>query len=103
MSTVHTNFIMFGTFKQLCGIILTLIPCIVEYVENNEQNALNSILLYFFTMAPTCFGKKKCRPQGANLFLSEPLQRQNGKRQVIGRMTGPTYRRVMTCLLPHLR
>jgi hypothetical protein len=24
-----------------------LIPCILEYVESNQQNALNSILLYF--------------------------------------------------------
>jgi hypothetical protein len=39
-------------------LILILIPCIIEYVEMNELNALNCILLYFsFTMAPTCFGK----------------------------------------------
>jgi hypothetical protein len=38
--------------------ILILIPCIIDYVEINLQlNALNYILL-FFTMAPTCFGKK---------------------------------------------
>jgi hypothetical protein len=27
------------------------------------------------------------------MFLSDPLQRQYGRRQVIGRMTEPTYRR----------
>jgi hypothetical protein len=36
--------------------ILTL--RIVDYVEINQLNALNYILLCFsFTMAPTCFGK----------------------------------------------
>jgi hypothetical protein len=35
-----------------------LIPCIIDYVEINQLNALNYILLYFsFTMAPTFFGK----------------------------------------------
>jgi hypothetical protein len=28
-------------------LFLIVIPCIHEYVENNQQNALNSILLYF--------------------------------------------------------
>jgi hypothetical protein len=35
-----------------------LIPCIIDYVEINQLNALNYIFLYFsFAMAPTCFGK----------------------------------------------
>jgi hypothetical protein len=29
------------------------------------------------------------------MFLSEPLQRQYGRRQVIGHMTEPTYRRAI--------
>jgi hypothetical protein len=34
-----------------------LIPCIIDYIEINHLNALNYIVVYFFTMAPTCFGK----------------------------------------------
>jgi hypothetical protein len=34
--------------------ILIITPCILEYVENNQQNALNSIL---FMVVRTCFGK----------------------------------------------
>jgi hypothetical protein len=38
--------------------ILILIPCIIDYVEINQLNALNYIFIYFsFTMAATCFGK----------------------------------------------
>jgi hypothetical protein len=38
--------------------ILILIPCIIDYIEINQLNALNYVLLYFsFAMAPTCFGK----------------------------------------------
>jgi hypothetical protein len=36
---------------------LILIPCIIDYVKINQLNALNYILLYFFTMTPTRFGK----------------------------------------------
>jgi hypothetical protein len=62
------------------------------YLEINQLNAPNCILLYFsFTMVPTCFGKKR-HPQGATMFLSEPLQRQYGWRQVTGHMTEPTSR-----------
>jgi hypothetical protein len=32
-------------FAVLC--ILTLVPCILEYVENNQQNSLNTILICF--------------------------------------------------------
>jgi hypothetical protein len=46
-------------------------------VEINQQNAMDLINLYFFTMATTCFGKR-CHPQGATMSLSEPLQRQYG-------------------------
>jgi hypothetical protein len=45
-------------------------------------------------MAPTCFGKQ-CHPQGATIFLSEPLHRQYGRRQVTGHMAEPTYRRAI--------
>jgi hypothetical protein len=31
-----------------------LIPCSIEYVENNQSNSLNYIFL-FHVMAPTCF------------------------------------------------
>jgi hypothetical protein len=46
------------------------------------------------------------------MFLSEPLQRKYGRRQVTGGMTEPTYEhrryvgsviRPVTCLLPYLR
>jgi hypothetical protein len=39
---------------------LILTPCIIDYVEINQINAVNytRVLLYFsFTMARTCFGK----------------------------------------------
>src|SRR5215475_2946877 len=35
---------------------------------------------------------KQCHPQGATMFLSEPLQCHYGRRQVIGPMMEPTYR-----------
>jgi hypothetical protein len=35
---------------------LFLIPCIIEYAENDQQNALNYIHILFHVMAPTCFG-----------------------------------------------
>jgi hypothetical protein len=35
-----------------------LIPCIIEYIQINQLNALNYILIYFsYTMADTCFGQ----------------------------------------------
>jgi hypothetical protein len=35
-----------------------LMPCIIDYVEINQLNAPNYILLYFpFALVPTCFGK----------------------------------------------
>jgi hypothetical protein len=62
-------------------------------LKKNKQNALNSILLYFlFYDDSYMFRQKKCHPQGATMFLSEPLQRQYGRRQVIRRETEPTYR-----------
>jgi hypothetical protein len=36
------------------------------------------------------FRQKQCHPQGATIFLSEPLPRKYGRRQVIGHMTEPT-------------
>jgi hypothetical protein len=38
---------------------------------------------------------KKCLPQGATIFLSEPLQHQYGRRQVTGHMMERTYRRAI--------
>jgi hypothetical protein len=44
--------------QETINFILILIPCILEYVESNQQNALNSYLFIFlFTIAATCFGK----------------------------------------------
>jgi hypothetical protein len=42
------------------------------YVENNQQNAMNSILLYvsFLTMAPTCF--VKTIPSSGNKTTVDP-------------------------------
>jgi hypothetical protein len=75
--------------------ILILIPCILECIEITQQNALSSILLYFsfydgsymFRQNDAILRKQLCS------FLS--LQRQYGSRQVIGRMTEPTYRRAI--------
>jgi hypothetical protein len=39
-------------------------------------------------MVPTFFGKKS-HPQETTKFPSEPIQRQYGRRQVIGRITEP--------------
>jgi hypothetical protein len=74
---------------------LILAPCIIEYVENVQLNALNYILLCFSYDGSYMFRKKKCHHQGATVFHSEPHQRQYGRRQVIGRMAEPTYRRAM--------
>jgi hypothetical protein len=52
-------------------------------------------------MAPTCFAKQ-CHTQGATMLLSEPLQRQYGRRQVTGRMTEPTNRRGFLRWLLHV-
>jgi hypothetical protein len=49
-------------------------------VENNQQNARNSILLYFsFLRWLLHVSTKHCHSQGATMFLSEPLQRQYGR------------------------
>jgi hypothetical protein len=54
-----------------------------DHVENNQQNALNSILLYVsFLRWLLHVSAKQCRSQGATMFLSEPRQRQYGRRQV---------------------
>jgi hypothetical protein len=46
----------------------------------------NFISLYFFSQWLLHVSAKQCHPQGATIFLSEPLPRQYGRRQVIGRM-----------------
>jgi hypothetical protein len=49
---------LFESWQLHSRICFILIPCIIDYVEINQLNALNYILLYFSsTMAPTCFGK----------------------------------------------
>jgi hypothetical protein len=55
----------------------------------------NYLSLYFFSQWLLHVSAKQCHPQGANMFLSEPLPRQYGRRQVIGHMTEPTYRRAI--------
>jgi hypothetical protein len=76
---LHKMFVVFYT--------VNLYKC-VEYVENNQQHALNSILfLFFFLQTLLHVLAKQCHPQGATMFLSEPLQCQYGRRQVIGCMT----------------
>jgi hypothetical protein len=46
-------------------------------VENNQQNALTFILLYFSILRCLLHvSAKQCHPQAATMFLSEPLQRQ---------------------------
>jgi hypothetical protein len=70
-----------------------LIPGILEYVEINQQNALYSRLLYFFFFRWLLHvSAKRCHPQVATKFLSEALQRQYDRRQVIERMPEPAYR-----------
>jgi hypothetical protein len=91
--TLKAGLTVFIVVRNMSVRILIFIPCIIDYVEINQSNALNFILPYFsFTMAPTCFGKTM-PSSGSHFFLSEPLQRQYGSRQVIGHMTEPTYRR----------
>jgi hypothetical protein len=60
-----------------------------KYVDNNQQNALNPILLYFFLRWLLHVSTKQCHSQGATTFLSEPLQRQFGRRQVTVRVAEP--------------
>jgi hypothetical protein len=60
-----------------------------QYVKINQLNTLNYILLYFPLRWLLHVSAKQCHPQGAAMFLSEPLQRQCGRRQVTGHMTEP--------------
>jgi hypothetical protein len=53
--------------------IFILIPCIIDYVEINQLNALNYILLHFLLQWLLHVSAKQCHPQGATMFLSEPL------------------------------
>jgi hypothetical protein len=65
---------------------LILIPCIIDYVEINQLNALNYILISFLRWL-LHVSAKQYHPQGATMFLSETFQRQYGRRQIIGLMT----------------
>jgi hypothetical protein len=60
-----------------------------------NQMHCNYISLYFFSQWLLHVSAKQCHPQGATIFLSEPLQRQYGRRQVIGHMTEHTHRRAI--------
>jgi hypothetical protein len=88
---VHTE----SLYKTDNVIFFIHIPCIIDYIEINQLNALNYILPYFLLRWLLHVSAKQCHPQGATIFLSEPLQHQYGRRQVIGHMTGPTYRRAV--------
>jgi hypothetical protein len=70
--------------------ILILIPCILELT-----NKMHWVLYFFIFLLRWLLhvSAKRCHSQGATMFLSEPLQRQYGRKQVIGHMTEPTYRR----------
>jgi hypothetical protein len=73
--------------------MLILIPCIIDYVEINQPNALKLYISLFFSQWLLHVSAKQCHPQGATIFLFEPLPRQYGRRQVTGHMTEPTHRR----------
>jgi hypothetical protein len=49
-------------------------------VEINQLHALNYILLNFLLRWLLHVSAKQCHPQGATMFLSEPLQHQYGRR-----------------------
>jgi hypothetical protein len=86
---------MVSVYFNTCLSFWILIPCILEYVENIQQNALNSILLYFsFYNGPYMF-RQNIAVLGEQLcsFLSHFNINMVGDRQVIGRMTETTYRR----------
>jgi hypothetical protein len=77
-----------------------------HYVEINQQNSLNSNFFIFFLRWLLQVSAKPCLPQGATMFLSEPLQRQYGSRRFTcdktRRYVGSVIRPV-TCLLPYRR
>jgi hypothetical protein len=82
--TTHHNFVHSKTIWQpheLIPLILILVPCIIDYVETNQLNALK---LYTSLRWLLHVSAKQCHPQGATIFLTEPLQRQYGRRQFIG-------------------
>jgi hypothetical protein len=69
-----------------------LIPCIIDYAETNQLNALKLYTsLFTYTMAPTCFDKTM-PSSGSNYFSFLSHFCQYGRRQVIGHTTEPTYR-----------
>jgi hypothetical protein len=51
----------------------------VNYVEINQLNALNYILIIFLLRWFQHVLAKQCHAQGVTMFLSEPLQRQYGR------------------------
>src|SRR5215510_6417403 len=53
--------------------------------------------LYFSLRWLLHVSAKQCHPQGASMFLSEPLQCQYGRRQVIGHTFDGTY--IPTCYI----
>jgi hypothetical protein len=62
---LHMKCILF-----LIYIYIILIPCIINYVEFNQLNSLNYILLYFsFALAATCFGKTM-PPSGRSMRMA---------------------------------
>src|SRR5215468_2922200 len=64
----------------------------IQYSKHGES--LKSRIACFFIFLLRWFlhvSAKQCHPQGATMFLSEPLQRQYGRRQVIGHTYDGTY------------
>jgi hypothetical protein len=78
----------------------------LSYAEINQPNALNDILVFLLQWL-LHVSPEQCHPQGATMFLSEPLQRQY--RTWRNLHTGVLYSYVssvicpVTCLLPYWR
>jgi hypothetical protein len=78
--------------KEIASLIIRKIKLFyIVYRITKKKNALNSTLYFSFFRWLLHVSAKQCHPQEATTFLSESLQRQYDRRQVIGRMTGPTY------------
>jgi hypothetical protein len=71
----------------------------VHYRLRRDYPTKCNEILYFLLWWLLHVSAKQCHPQGATMFLSEPLQRQYGRRQVTGHMTERTYRRYLRWLL----
>jgi hypothetical protein len=72
-----------------------LIPWIINYVDIKQPNALKLYISLFFSQWLLHVSVKQCHPQGVTIFLSEPLPRQYGTRQILGHMTEPTHQRAI--------